>query len=185
MAADLGNWRTTLRLNKEEDKKSRTNDVVGMIVGAIVTTASVLFLARWHPQALELWVVVLALGVVGLSLMAIFARDLVHKYRVGVRGMLLAHVYEMGLVFERTMGSLFTVPLNSAKIRYVAWDDDGEDERHREQLWVTLIDGTVRAVETWTEAERRQLSELASCLRLGGNPQVIEPTWSAGRPEAL
>ena len=65
VAEDLGRWRTTLRLNKEEDKKSRTNEVVGMIVGAIVTTASILFLTRWHPQVLELWVVVLALGVVG------------------------------------------------------------------------------------------------------------------------
>jgi hypothetical protein len=183
-AADFGAWRTTLRLNKEEDKKSRTNDVVGMTVGAIVTTASVLFLTRWHPQALELWLVVLAMGVVGLSLMVIFARELVHKYRVGVRGMLLAHVYDVGVVFERTLGSLFTVPLGSAKFQYVTWDD-GEDERHREQLWVTLLDGTVRAVETWTEEECRQLSELADRLRVGGNPQVIEPVRVAGQPEAL
>ena len=63
-----------------------------MIVGAIVTTASVLFLHQvastspWN-YGWSSW----PLGVVGLSLMAIFARELVHKYRVGVRGMLLAH----------------------------------------------------------------------------------------------
>lgn len=183
-AAGLGAWRVTFRLNKEEDKKSLINDVVGMVAGAIVTAASTLFLTRWHPQALELWVAVLALGVVGLSLVVIFTREVVHKYRVGVRGMLLAHVFDAGVVFERTLGRLFTVPLDSSKIRYVTWDD-GEDERRREQLWVTLLDGTVRAVETWTEAECQQLSELADFLRLSGKPQVIERVLVAGRPEAL
>ena len=47
--------------------------------------------------------------------MVIFARELVHKYRVGMRGMLLAHVYDVGVVFERTLGSLFTVPLTRQK----------------------------------------------------------------------
>lgn len=190
-AADLGAWKTTLRLNREEDRKSRSNSVVGMTVGAIVASVSVMFIIRWHPQALWLWLVVLAMGVVGLGLLLVFARALLHKRLAGVRGMLLAHVYDLGVVFERTLGGVFAVPFDAAKIRYVCWgtggddDDGGDDERHREQLWVTLLDGSVRAVETWTEAERRQLSEFAGCLRLGQNPQVIDHVPVVGRPEVL
>lgn len=180
----MGNWKTTLRLNKEEDKNSRTNGLVGVVVGAIVATASVLFLTRWHPQAPELWVVVIAMGLVGVGVILVFARELVHRYRTGIRGMLLTHVYDTGVIFERTLGGVFTVPFADAKIRYVTWDE-GNDERHREQLWVTLRDGTVRAVETWTDAECRQLSRLASSLQLDEIPQTIEPIRSANQPELL
>lgn len=183
-AASLGNWKTTLRLNKEEDKNSRTNGLVGVVVGAIVATASVLFLTRWHPQAPELWVIVIAMGLVGVGVILVFARELVHRYRTGIRGMLLTHVYDTGVIFERTLGGVFTVPFADAKIRYVTWDE-GNDERHREQLWVTLRDGTVRAVETWTDAECRQLSRLASSLQLDEIPQTIEPIRSANQPELL
>ena len=183
-AASLGNWRTTLRLNREEDKNSWINGLVGVVVGAIVATASVLFLTRWHPQAPELWVLVIAMGLVGVGVVLVFARGLVHRYRTGLRGMLLTHVYDAGVIFERTLGGVLTVPFAEATIRYVTWDE-GNDERHREQLWVTLRDGTVRAVETWTEDECKQLSKLATSLQLDETPQAIEPLRSANQPELL
>lgn len=183
-AASLGAWRTTLRLNREEDKISWTNGLVGVIVGAIVTSASILFLTRWHPKAPEMWVAVIALGFVGLGVLVVFARELVRRYKTGIRGMLLAHVYEKGAVFERTLGEVFAVAFADAKLRYVTWDE-GNDERHREQLWVTLRDGTVRAVETWTEDECRQLAKLAGKLQLDETPQAIEPLRAANQPGLL
>ncbi|PQZ94625.1 hypothetical protein CQ018_04520 [Arthrobacter sp. MYb227] len=183
-AASLGNWRSTLRLNKQEDKNSLTNSVSGVIVGFIVLGASVLFLTRWHPQAPELWVAVLVMSLIGLGLIMVFGRELVHRYRAGVRGMLLTHVYDAGVVFERTEGQVFTVPFASSQLRYVTWDE-GNDERHREQLWVTLADGSIRAVETWTADECRILAQLAPSLRLDRTPQLIAPVRGTHQPEPL
>lgn len=183
-AASLGNWRSTLRLNKAEDKISLTNSLAGLIVGAIVLSASVLFLTRWHPAAPELWVVVIAMALIGVGLMLVFSRQLIRRYRAGVRGLLLTHVYDDGVIFERTEGHVFTIPFANSRIRYVAWDE-GNDERHREQLWITLADGSIRAVETWTEDECRVLAQLAPSLHLEQSPQLIEPVSDANQPEPL
>lgn len=183
-AASLGNWRSTLRLSKEEDKNSLANSLTGLIMGTIVLVSSILFLTRWHPAAPELWVAVIGVALVGVGLIVVFGRELIRRYRAGVRGMLLTHVYDAGVIFERTEGELFTIPLDHSRIRYVAWDE-GNDERHREQLWVTLADGSIRAVETWTDDECRQLAQLAPSLHLDQQPQVIDPVRGTNQPELL
>lgn len=183
-AASLGNWRSTLRLNKEEDKNSLSNSLTGLIMGTIVLVSSTLFLTRWHPAVPELWVAVVGVALVGVGLLVVFGRELIRRYRAGVRGMLLTHVYDDGVIFERTEGQVFTVPFANSRIRYVAWDE-GNDERHREQLWITLTDGSIRAVETWTEDECRVLAQLAPSLRLDQHPQVIDPVRGTNQPEPL
>ena len=183
-AASLGNWRSTLRLNKAEDKISLTNSLAGLIVGAIVLSASSLFLTRWHPKAPEILIAVIVMALIGVGLILAFGAQLIHRYRAGVRGLLLTHVYDGGVVFERTEGNVFTVPFSNSRIRYVAWDE-GNDERHREQLWITLADGSIRAVETWTEDECRVLAQLAPSLHLEQGPQFIEPVSDANQPEPL
>lgn len=183
-AAGLGRWLYTLQLEREEDRKSLTNNVAGLVVGLIVTIASILFLVRAHPEVLGLRLGGVALSALGLGFVAVCGYRMLFKDREGIRGILLAHVYEEGLVLERTRGQSHVVPRGAGILRHVAWDAGG-DERPRDQLWVTLPDGAVRGIETWSGFECRQLAQLAMHFGMPGEPERIAPVHPTDIPELL
>lgn len=183
-AADLGRWLYTLQLEREEDRKSLMNNVAGLVVGLIVTSASIMFLVRAHPEVLGLKLGGVALSALGLGFVAVCGYRMLFKDREGIRGILLGHVYEAGLVLERTRGQSHVVPRGTSILRHVAWDAGG-DERPRDQLWITLPDGTVRGIETWSGFECRQLAQLATHFGMPDGPERIAPVHPADIPELL
>lgn len=183
-AADLGRWLYTLQLEREEDRKSLMNNVAGLVVGLIVTTASIMFLVRAHPAVLGFRLGGMALSALGLGFVLVCGYRMLFKDREGIRGILLGHVYEGGLVLERTRGLCHVVPRDASTLRHVAWDAGG-DERPREQLWITLPGGVVRGIETWSGFECRQLAQLATHFGRPDEPERIAPVHPADIPELL
>ena len=183
-AADLGRWLYTLQLEREEDHKSLVNNAAGLVVGLIVTTASIMFLVRAHLAVPGLELGGVALSALGLGFVAVCGYRMLFHDREGIRGILLGHVYEAGLVLERTRGQSHVVPRGTSILRHVAWDAGG-DERPRDQLWITLPDGTVRGIETWSGFECRQLAQLATHFGMPDEPERIAPVHPADIPELL
>lgn len=183
-AAELGSWRYTVQLEREEDRKSLVNNVVGIVIGLIVATASIAFLLRARPEALGIVLGGVALSVLGLGFLGICSYRLLFARRQGFGGILLGHVFAEGLVLERTGGSCHVVPRAPGALRYVSWEDEA-DERTREQLWITLPDGTLRGIETWNSEECRELAHLAAHFGLPAEPEPIAPVHSADIPELL
>lgn len=183
-AAQLGPWQFTVQLEREEDLNSKVSAVVGLVIGSIVAAASILFVLRAHPEALGFRLGGLALSALGLGFVAVCGHRLLFRDRDGVRGILLGHVYDAGLVLERTVGEIHVVPRAAGRLRHVAWDAGG-DERPREQLWVTLPDGSVRGIETWNESECRQLAVLSTHFGLPAEPEVIAPVHPGDIPALL
>ena len=173
-----------MQLEREEDRNSFASNVVGMVVGLIVASASITFLWRANPGQPQFRLGGLALSVLGLLFVAVCGYRLLFTCREGVRGILLAHVYDWGLVLERTRGQSHVVQRDAPALRYVAWDAGG-DERPREQLWLRLADGTLRGIETWNTAERRQLSLLATHCGLAAEPERLAPVHPGDIPELL
>ena len=183
-AAGMGAWRYTMRLSRKADRNSLKSEIVGVVVGLIVGTASVLFLWRWKPTSPVVWAVALVMSAVGLAIVAFHLLEAVRKYRAGIRGVLLAHVHDGGLVLERTQGPLHVVPLDEASLQFVAWDA-GADERRREQLWITGLDGTVGAIEAWSDPECNELALLAAHFGLDPEPREIDAVDHARQPRML
>lgn len=183
-AADLGAWRYTLQLEREEDRKILANNIVGLVIGLIVATASIAFLLRARPEVLGVALGGLALSALGLGFLGACGYRLLFTQRRGVGGILLGHVFDAGMVLERTRGYCHVVHRGPGALRYVAWDD-AADERTREQLWITLSDGTVRGIETWNSEECRELARLAAHFGLPAEPEPIAPVHSADIPELL
>ena len=183
-AARLGSWRYTIRLERAEDRNSVVNNVVGLVVGLIVATASIMFLWRANPGPLQYRLGGLSLSALGLVFVAVCGYGLLFKYREGIRGILLGHVYDSGLVLERTLGASWVVRREDGSMRYVAWDG-GADDRPREQLWITLPGGSVRGIETWNVLECRALAQLATHFGLPGDPEQIACLHPADIPELL
>ncbi len=183
-AANLGAWRYTVQLEREEDRKILLNNVVGLVIGLIVATASIAFLLRARPEVLGIVLGGVALSALGLGFLGICAYRLLFTRRQGFGGILLGHVFAGGLVLERTSGDCHVVPRAPGALRYVSWDD-AADERTREQLWIMLPDRTVRAIETWNSEECRELAHLAAHFGLPAEPEPIAPVHSADIPELL
>ncbi|EMR00278.1 hypothetical protein ADIAG_00285 [Paeniglutamicibacter gangotriensis Lz1y] len=180
----LGSWHYSLRLERTEDRNSVMNNVVGLVIGLIVATASIAFMLRAHPEAWGIVLVGLVLSGVGLGFVAVCGYRLMFKDREGIRGILLGHVFDAGLIFERTRGQCHVVRLGDGMLRHVSWDD-GADDRQRAQLWITLPDGQLRGIETWNKDECLQLSALATHVGLGAEPETIAPLHPGQVPELL
>lgn len=183
-AAGLGLWRYTMRLSRKADSNSLKSEIVGVVVGLIVGTASVLFLWRWRPASPVVWVIALAMSALGLAILVHHVLESVRKYRAGIRGVLLAHVHDGGLVLERTQGPARVVAMNEGSLQFVAWDA-GPDERRREQLWITGLDGTAGAIEAWSDPECKELALLAAHFGLAPEPREIDAVDPARQPRML